>query len=252
MAVLCWPVTQPRMARLRRRRGRVAGRRSAVPALAAVGIGTATVCSVPAGVAAALVVATAAVRGRQRSARRRRHSEAAALQAALDVLVGELRIGVHPVSAFDTAAGETSGPVGRAMGAVAARTRLGADVAGGLEAVAAGSPLPMHWHRLADCWRLAHTHGLSIATLMRAAQRDIVERERFSAHVEAAMAGPRATAAVLAALPVVGIALGQLIGAQPLAFLFGAGVGGWLLTVGTTLSCLGLLWSDQITTKALP
>ena len=31
------------------------------------------------------------------------------------------------------------------------------------------------------CWRLAQAHGLAIATLMRAAHRDIVERERFSA-----------------------------------------------------------------------
>ncbi len=93
----------------------------------------------------------------------------------------------------------------------------GADVAAGLDDAAAASHLPTHWRRLADCWRLAHAYGLSIATLMRTAQRDIVERERFSAHVDAAMAGPRATAAVLAGLPVAGIALGQLIGARPLS-----------------------------------
>ena len=99
-------------------------------------------------------------------------------------------------------------------------------------------------------WRLGQTHGLAIATLMRTAQRDIVERERFAARVEAGMAGARATAMVLAGLPVLGIGLGQLIGADPLSFLMSGGAGGWLLVVGVLLACCGLLWSDRITTGA--
>ena len=68
--------------------------------------------------------------------------------------------------------------------AVAARARLGADVAAGLRSVGARyRRLPAHWERLAVCWHLAQTHGLAIATLMQTAQRDIVERERFSARV---------------------------------------------------------------------
>ena len=89
-------------------------------------------------------------------------------------------------------------------------------------------------------------HGLAIAALMRAAQRDIVERQRFSARVTAGMAGARATAAILAGLPVLGVLLGQLIGARPLSFLLSGSAGGWLLVVGSTLACGGLLWSDRI------
>ena len=59
------------------------------------------------------------------------------------------------------------------------------------------------------CWQLAQTHGLAIATLMQAAQRDIVERERFHGRVEAGMAGARATAAILAGLPLLGVLLGE-------------------------------------------
>jgi tight adherence protein B len=61
------------------------------------------------------------------------------------------------------------------------------------------------------------------------------------------MAGARTTAAVLAGLPVLGIALGQAIGADPLTFLLSAGAGSWLLLIGVVLSCGGLLWSDTIT-----
>jgi tight adherence protein B len=86
---------------------------------------------------------------------------------------------------------------------------------------------------------------------MRAAHRDIVERERFSTRVDAGMAGARTTAAVLAGLPVLGIGLGQAIGADPLRFLLSGGAGGWLLVVGVVLACCGLLWSDRITGRAL-
>ena len=94
-------------------------------------------------------------------------------------------------------------------------------------------------------------HGLAIATLMQTAQRDIVERERFSARVDAGMAGARTTAAVLAGLPLLGVGLGELIGADPLSFLLSGGVGGWLLVIGVTLACCGLLWSDRITARAV-
>ncbi|WKG03032.1 type II secretion system F family protein [Mycolicibacterium sp. HK-90] len=250
-ALLVWPVMPRRAVALRstpERRGVRAPWRTVVVLLGAVG---AWLVPLPVALSVAMVAAVAAVRRRRHLNRRERQRESAALQAALDVLVGELRTGVHPVSAFGTAAGEVSGPVSHGMGAVAARARLGADVAAGLDDVASGSYLPMHWERLAACWRLAHTYGLSIATLMRTAQRDITERERFSSHVEAAMAGPRATAAVLAGLPVAGVALGQLIGAEPLAFLCGPGVGGWLLVIGVFLACTGLMWSDRITDRAL-
>ncbi|OBB15388.1 hypothetical protein A5662_06605 [Mycobacteriaceae bacterium 1482268.1] len=198
-----------------------------------------------------IAAGTLVLRRRRAMAQRARAAEACALQGALDVLVGELRVGAHPVAAFEVAAREADGTVAQSLRAVAARARLGADVAAGLRCVAASSRLPAHWERLALFWRLAQSHGLAIATLMRAAHRDIVERERFSARVDAGMAGARTTAAVLAGLPVLGIGLGQLIGADPLGFLLSPGFGGWLLVVGVTLACCGLLWSDRITGRAL-
>lgn len=203
-------------------------------------------------IAAVAIIATAvALRRRRQLVERRRAAESLALQAALDVLVGELRVGAHPVAAFDVAADEVDDTVAASLRAVAARARLGADVAAGLNTVARRSSLPAHWERLAAYWQLAQTHGLAIATLMQAAQRDIVERERFSARVNSGMAGARTTAAVLAGLPVLGVALGQLIGADPVGFLLSGGAGGWLLVIGVTLACVGLLWSDRITGRAL-
>jgi tight adherence protein B len=196
-----------------------------------------------------VLVATASLRYRRRRRSRRAADESRLLETAIDVLVGELRAGAHPARAFSVAAEETAGPVADSCRAVAARARLGADVTAGLLSVAETSALPAQWNRLAVCWRLASEHGLAMSTLMRAAQRDIVERQRFSGRVMSAMAGARATAAILAGLPLLSVVLGQLIGADPLAFLLGSRAGGWLLVVGITLVCGGLLWSDRITDR---
>jgi tight adherence protein B len=201
--------------------------------------------------AVALLAATASLRYRRRRRSRRGMDESRELETAIGVLVGELRVGAHPAQAFAVAAEETAGPVADSCRAVAARARLGADVAAGLRNVAETSALPGQWDRLAVCWQLAGEHGLAMSTLMRAAQRDIAERQRFSGHVRSAMAGARATAAILASLPALSVVLGQLIGAHPVAFLLGGGAGGWLLTVGLTLVCGGLLWSERITDRAV-
>lgn len=220
--------------------------------LIAAGCGAVAAAVLPpaVGVATALLGLTGVLRHRRRSRRSRGAAEGRALQSALDVLVGELTVGAHPVRAFQIAAAEAGQPaVAAGLALVAARARLGADVAGGLRGVAAGSALPIQWERLAVYWRLADEHGLAIAALMRAAQRDIAERQRFSARVEAGMAGARASASILAALPVLGIGLGQAIGARPVAFLLGDG-GGPLLIAGVLLACLGLLWSDRISGRS--
>jgi tight adherence protein B len=196
--------------------------------------------------ATAILVGTVIARRLGAAGRGRRVEESAALRDGLDILAGELRAGAHPVAAIDAAGSEVGGEVGDWLRGVAARGRLGADVGSGIRSVATVSALPAHWIRLAVCWRLAQSHGLAIGTLMRAAQHDIVERERFRGRVEAGLAGARTTAVVLAGMPLLGIALGALIGADPLAFLFSGGGGGVLLVVGIVLSCLGLCWSDRI------
>ncbi|CAN5266387.1 type II secretion system F family protein [soil metagenome] len=195
---------------------------------------------------AAALVGTGYVRRRRRNLHRRTRQEGRALNSALELLTAELRAGAHPVRAFEAAAAETAGGVGVGLRTVAARAGLGADVPAGLRAAAAHSPLTGHWQRLAACWELASQHGLPIGVLMRAAQLDIAERQRYSGQVEAGMAGARATAAILSALPVLGVGLGELLGASPVKFL-SQGAGGWVLCAGVLLLCAGVLWSGRIT-----
>lgn len=175
-----------------------------------------------------------------------RHAEGQSLSAALELLIGELRVGAPPGKAFAIAGAEAPPPVGDALQAVAVRAALGADVVAGLLAAAVGSTVPGYWFRLAASWELATRHGLAISVLMRAAHRDIVNRQRFSEGVGAALAGARATAAILALLPAFGVVLGQMIGAHPIRFLLGGGLGGILLVLGVVLVAAGLVWADRI------
>jgi tight adherence protein B len=227
-----------------------ARRRVPVPVVAAALIAV-VVIGTPAPVAISVTVAagTGWLRHRRRQARRHITEEGRILAGALELLTAELRAGAHPVRAFDATAAETPGPVGTGLAEVAARARLGADVAAGLRAVADRSGIPRHWERLAGCWQLGSDHGLPIGMLMHTAHLDLAERARFAAQVDAGMAGARATAAILTGLPVLGVVLGELLGAAPVAFLVRGAGGGWVLVVGVVLVCAGVLWSGRITDR---
>lgn len=175
-------------------------------------------------------------------------AELTALESGLDVVVGELRVGAHPVHAFEAAAAELGEAAGEVFAAIAARARMGVNLD---PAVSNAGPVASQWDRISRGWMLAQRHGLAVADLLEACRNDLQERQRFRARVNAGLAGPRATAAVLTGLPIAGIALGQLIGARPLTVLCSGGMGGVLLVVGVMLACVGLLWSDAITGKAL-
>ncbi|MFI6870682.1 type II secretion system F family protein [Nocardia sp. NPDC050406] len=200
-------------------------------------------------IAAALVVATVSLRSRRARRGRRRAAELGRLVDGLEVVIGELRVGAHPSVAAETAAQEISGESSRAFAVSAARSRLGGSGADGMRDPK--SVVAEELFRIADAWRVADRHGLALAELLTAARLDLLGRKRFHARTQAALAGARATATVLSCLPLLGIALGQLMGASPLRVLLTSSAGTVLLPLGTALACLGLLWTDSITRKAL-
>lgn len=202
------------------------------------------------GVLPGVALAMAAALGRHRWAARRGARRDAALVgslvAGLDVVVAELRVGAHPASACAAAAGEVDGPVARVLGEAAARSRLGGSAADGLAGTGSAA-LDGELARVAAAWRVADERGVALAELLDAVRTDVVGRVAFRSRTEAGLAGPRATAAVLAALPLLGIGLGEAIGAAPLDLLLHGTLGGALLVVGTALVCAGLLWTARIT-----
>ena len=186
-------------------------------------------------------------RYRRRLERDRRADELNWLTTGVEVIVGELRVGSHPATASAVAADECGGIASAALRGAASRARLGGRAADGI--VSSDPLLDPELSRLAAAWRVADEHGLALAELLDAVRDDMLGRRRFRERTDAALAGARATALVLAGLPILGVALGQLMGADPLQILLGGGLGGMLLFIGTALGCSGLLWTDAITGK---
>lgn len=100
--------------------------------------------------------------------------------------------------------------------------------------------------RVSALLAVAGRYGVPAASLVAAARDELDHARRHRAATAASLAGPRTTALVLSALPLAGIAMGAAMGANPVAFLAGGGVGGVLLVVGTALVCAGVEVSGRI------
>lgn len=176
-------------------------------------------------------------------------AQRAYLLDGLEVVIAELQVGAHPGIAAEVAAAEGGGDPARAFAVCAARSRLGGQAAVGLRLP--NSVIDAELDRVACAWAVAERHGLALAELLAAARSDLLGRIRFRDRTEAGLAGARVSAALLAGLPVLGIGLGQLMGADPLRLLLGGGVGGVLLVLGVCLVCAGLLWTEAITRRVV-
>lgn len=87
----------------------------------------------------------------------------------------------------------------------------------------------------------------TVATTLTDLLRDTADADRAR---EAAFAGPRATATVLQALPVVGLGLGLLLGADPVDFLLDGGLGTAVLGAGAALTVAGHGWTRRLVRTA--
>ncbi|GAC58190.1 hypothetical protein GOHSU_32_00070 [Gordonia hirsuta DSM 44140 = NBRC 16056] len=249
-ALLLWPSTQGqrrigglsgRADRHSRRPGTTVVVLAAVPVLGAVG-------GVGVGLAAGIVAAVGISRRRKTAAEAARAAREQELCRALGVMVAEMSVGAPLVGACKAAVdelGESRSPVAAELSRIAARVELG----GGLDPDAVPADLP-GLRRLSQAWAISSRHGLPMAALLDALRSDLVQRKEFAARTEAGLAGPRATAMVLAGLPLLGLGLGQLMGAAPLRVLVGTPIGSVLLVVGVGLAAAGLLWADAIVAKA--
>ncbi|WP_405428103.1 type II secretion system F family protein [Micromonospora sp. NBC_00617] len=94
--------------------------------------------------------------------------------------------------------------------------------------------------------RLADRTGAPLAELVERIEADARATDRGLAAAAAQAAGARATAWLLAALPVGGIGLGYGIGVDPLAVLLHSTVGGACAVIAVALQIVGLLWAERL------
>lgn len=105
---------------------------------------------------------------------------------------------------------------------------------------------------LAACWRVSERYGSGLEPALVRLARALRADEQVRRELTAQLAGPRATAALLALLPVVGVAMGWAVGADPLRVLLRTGPGQAGLLVGAALDVAGLLWTSRIARAVEP
>lgn len=188
------------------------------------------------------VLAGAAAFGGWLLARGRARREAAARAArvleACELFAAELAAGLPPGVALERAA-DAEALLARA----AAADRLGADVTEALRD-AARLPGSAGLARLAAAWHVAAGTGQALAPAVRSAAADLRRQQATDRVVAAELASARATARLLAALPLLALVLGGSGGAW--SFLLGTPAGVACLAVGLAWGAAGLAWIERL------
>ncbi|MFC5927334.1 hypothetical protein [Micromonospora vulcania] len=94
--------------------------------------------------------------------------------------------------------------------------------------------------------RLADRTGAPLAELVERIEADARATDRGLAAAAAQAAGARATAWLLAGLPIGGIGLGYGIGVDPVAVLLHSTIGGVCAVLAVALQIVGLFWTERL------
>jgi tight adherence protein B len=177
---------------------------------------------------------------------RRRESAVVELCAAV---AGELRVGRPPDRALLTVGALVMREFGSDGRALLAAARFGGDVPAALRKLATG-PGAGGLSGVAACWHVSVEGGAGLADgLDQIAGALRAERDQRE-ELEAQLAGPRSTAALLALLPVFGLLLGSAMGASPAHVLLHSAPGLACLIVGGLLEWAGLFWVARLVRTA--
>lgn len=224
-------------------RARTAGRARLVLPVTAV-VGAVVVAGQP---RVALLGCVAVVAGiaalrlvRRRADGRRADAHRARAVELCDALQAELAAGQTAEQALDRAAEEWPlvAPAARAAAS-------GGDVAGSLRELAA-EPGAASLRVVAAAWQVAHRTGHGLADALGRVAEDLRAAEQTRRIVTGELASARATARLLAALPVLVLAMGSGAGGSPWSFLLGTPAGLACLVLGLALGYAGLAWVEAL------
>ncbi|MFI6481323.1 type II secretion system F family protein [Nonomuraea sp. NPDC050663] len=178
---------------------------------------------------------------RPRPARR----QAAWRAASIDLCQGlsaELSAGLTPAEALTRAAATVDFPTPEPARLLAAAARDGGDIPKALSTFG--------FHHLAACWTVSTTVGAGLSPLVDRVAQSLRADQAHRQDVAAQLAGPRATARMLAVLPALGLLMAAALDMNPLGFLFGGLPGLSCLTAGLALDAAGLWWTHRMAVRA--
>ncbi|HEX6150993.1 type II secretion system F family protein [Nocardioides sp.] len=221
------------------RAGRAPGWPPTVVSVAGVaGLAAVVVGPVAAVAVAALMAARTLVRARER---RRTAAEAGSqVLDACELMSAELAAGQPPGHALRRAAEAWTHLL-----PVAEAAELGGDVPLALRRAAA-EPGASDLRAVAGAWVLAHRTGAGLAEALDRVVSGIRADRALRRVVESELASARATARLVAGLPLVVLLLGNGGGGSAVEFLLGSPLGLACLAAGLTLGFAGLWWIERI------
>jgi tight adherence protein B len=202
--------------------------------------GAAAAIGLAAAVAVATVVLLITSHSRARTAIRARRT----VTDACTTLAALVRVGRLPTEALLVAADDC--PI---LGPARAVQLLGGDVA---EVWQTHSRMRGHGGlaELARAWRISTQTGAPLAMVLERVAESMAAEESVRALVAGELAGPRATAKIMAFLPLAGLALGYALGGDPIAFLLQGPIGWSCLVGGVGLAAAGVLWVEALAQRA--
>lgn len=219
-----------------------------VMVLVSASVGLAGVLAGPRGavlaVAGLIVLAVVGWLGRQRSRARTALRAQVDVARACQLLASHLRVGQVPTAALAVTAQDC--PVLR-------EARQVHEVGGDVTAVwrrQAERPGHGGLAELARAWQVSVQTGAPLSATLEQVAVSLAAEESLRAVVAGELASPRASSKVMAALPVCGIAMGYLLGGDPLDWLLSHPLGWACLLMGLVLAGVGLVWIELLARRA--
>ncbi|MGP4022876.1 type II secretion system F family protein [Actinomadura sp. 3N407] len=178
-----------------------------------------------------------------RERRTRPHRRRTSVIELCDAMAAELAAGRTPDEAFTAAATVLDPHVSKELLSI---PRPPSEHLGEMAARPGAEGLRL----LAACWRVGSERGGTLATVLDGLAAALRDEESQRQDVSVQLAGPRATARLLAALPLLGLAMAAALGAHPIRFLCGTLPGAACLIAGTALNLTGLYWTRHLAKSA--
>lgn len=99
--------------------------------------------------------------------------------------------------------------------------------------------------------KLSNETGAPLTPTLNRFIKQVKNQIELKQEINSELASTKATVSILSALPILGILLSSLLGANSINWLFGSNMGRVCLALGIGLNALGIFWVKQIVRRSL-